>query len=210
MGKLTRRAMMGGSVILGAGVILGGGFPAWGAEGELKINDDGLYHQEWFLESFLDLREDLAEAASQGKHFVVLWEQRGCPYCRELHRVNFAKKQITDYVKTNFVVLQLNLWGSREVTDFDGKTLTEKALARRWRVSFTPTVNFFPKDPEAVAGKSGREAEVFRLPGYFKPFHFLSAFQYVRESRYESQPFQRFIQERAEKLRAAGKPIKVW
>ncbi len=43
------------------------------------LGDDGMYHQPWFLNSFLDLKEDLAEAAEAGKRFVVMWEQRGCP-----------------------------------------------------------------------------------------------------------------------------------
>ena len=46
---------------------------------ESILGDDGLYHQPWFLNSFLDLKDDLAEAAAEGKRFAVIWEQRGCP-----------------------------------------------------------------------------------------------------------------------------------
>lgn len=180
------------------------------AEEEPQVADNGLYTQPWFLESFLDLKEDLTEAAAQGKHFVVLIEQRGCPYCREMHRVNFADPEIRKYITDNFVMLQLDMWGSRSVTDFDGKEMEERELARRWRVSGTPTLIFFPKDPEALAGKTGREAEVWRLLGYWKPFHFLSTFHYVREGRYKDTQFQRFLQERADKLRKQGKDVKIW
>ncbi|MYG51452.1 MAG: thioredoxin, partial [Rhodospirillaceae bacterium] len=57
---------------------------------EVKVGGDGLYHQDWFLQSFLDLKEDLQEAADAGKRLVILWEQKGCPYCKELHHVNFV------------------------------------------------------------------------------------------------------------------------
>ena len=66
------------------------------------LGEDGMYHQPWFVNSFLDLKEDLAEA---GKRFVVMWEQRGCPYCRETHMVNFARPDINLYVRENFAVL---------------------------------------------------------------------------------------------------------
>lgn len=185
--------------------------PAQSGSNEPARDSDGLYTQPWFHQSFLDLREDLAEAERTGKRFAVLWEQRGCPYCRELHRVNFAEPEIRDYVKKNFVVLQLNLYGSREVTDFDGKAMEERKLARRWRVNFTPTLNFFPASAGAANGKSGLDAEAWRLMGYWKPFHFHSTFVYVKEDGPARQPnFQRWLSGYADKLRAKGKKVKLW
>jgi thioredoxin-related protein len=169
-----------------------------------KLSDDGLYTQPWFVQSFLELKEDLAEAAQAGKRFAVIWEQRGCPYCREMHTNNFGIEEIRDYVSKNFAMVQLNLWGSREVTDFDGKKMEEKALARRWRVVFTPTISFFPPTVAAVAGKSGRDAEVMRMPGLLKPFHFLTMFQYVREEAYKRQGFQRYLQAKFADYKAKG------
>jgi len=46
---------------------------------EPRVGDDGLHIQPWFSQSFLDLKEDLAEAASTGRRLVIFWEQRGCP-----------------------------------------------------------------------------------------------------------------------------------
>ncbi|MFC3118569.1 thioredoxin family protein [Jhaorihella thermophila] len=103
---------------------------------------------------------------------MILWEQRGCPYCRELHRINFRRDDIVSYLKKHYVVLQLNLWGDREVTDFDGEVLSEKQIAKKWHVNFTPTVILI--NGRDAGAKSMREAEAFRMPGYFKPFHFLA------------------------------------
>ena len=107
------------------------------ARGEEPIlTDDGLYKQAWFLESFLDLGDDLEAARKEGKRFVIMWELKGCPYCKETHLVNFAQPRIADYVKANFEVLQLNIIGSRKVTDFDGSELSEKELAAKYGVRF--------------------------------------------------------------------------
>lgn len=157
------------------------------------LGDDGLYHQSWFLSSFLDLKEDLAEAQAEGKRFVVLWEQKGCPYCRDMHLINFADPEINRYVRENFVVLQLNLWGDREVTDFDGETLREKEIARKWGVLFTPTMHFFIEEGELKDGKGGRDQMAWVLPGYFQKGHFLGSFEYVKNRLYEKQHFQKFI-----------------
>src|SRR5262249_1165104 len=106
---------------------------------EPRLSDDGLHIQPWFSDTFLDLKEDLAEAASSGRHLVIFWEQRGCPYCRELPRVNLADGEIAAFIRTNFLALQLNLFGSREVTDLDGAKMEERQLAARWGINFTPT-----------------------------------------------------------------------
>src|SRR5437763_1736935 len=108
--------------------------------------EDGLYHQSWFQLSFLNLKEDFAEARAGGKRFAVLFEQRGCPYCASMHKEVLAQRYINDYVRQNFTIVQLDLWGAREVTDFDGTVLPERALAERWGVIFTPTVVFFKDD----------------------------------------------------------------
>ncbi|MGE3628103.1 MAG: thioredoxin family protein [Hyphomicrobiales bacterium] len=174
------------------------------------VADNGLFTQPWFMQTFLDLREDHSNLTGSGKSYAVLFEQRGCPYCREMHRVNFARKEITDYITANYGILQLDMWGSHKVKDFDGKEMEERALARRWRVSFTPTMVFFPRDVEAVAGKSGFDAEIFRMPGYFKPFHFISMLEYVHEGQYAKLDFQRYLQARFADLRAKGIEPDVW
>ena len=69
----------------------------------------------------------------------------------------------------------------------------EKALARRWRVNFTPTVNFFPPTVAETAGKSGRDAEVARMPGYLKPAHFLTYMEFVKDEGYRKESFQRYL-----------------
>ena len=48
------------------------------------LGEDGLYSHDWFVESFLDLKEDFKAAKENNKRFVIFIEQRGCIYCRVL------------------------------------------------------------------------------------------------------------------------------
>jgi thioredoxin-related protein len=158
------------------------------------IEDDGHYRQTWFNVSFLDLREDFNEAKAEGKRFAVFFEQQGCIYCKRMHTDVLSRKYINDYVRENFRVLQLNLWGAREVTDFDGKRMTEKDLAERWGVIFTPTVVFFKDDLTGLERKWGRPLEATeRLPLGFGADTFYDLFVWVRHKIYErDRNFQRF------------------
>jgi thioredoxin-related protein len=161
--------------------------------------DDGRPSQDWFLNSFLILKEDLSASAAQGQRFAILWDQRGCPYCLEMHKVNFGDPAVSRYIRERFNILQLDMLGSREVTDFDGQVLTEKELARKYGVAGTPTIQFLPERAEGVDGKRGRAVEVVRMPGYFKPEHFIAMFEYVAERGYDRESFAQYIKARNQK-----------
>ena len=184
---ITRRNMVIGAASLAAAFT-----QRARAEGPI-LTDDGLYKEPWFLESFLDLADDLEGARKEGKRFVVMWELKGCPYCKETHFVNFAQPRIADYVKKNFEVLQLNVIGSRKVTDFDGAELSEKELAAKYGVRFTPTFQFFGEGAAPLKNLPPAKREVARAPGYMLPDDFLDLFRYVREKGYESKSFRDYL-----------------
>jgi len=157
------------------------------------LTDDGLYKQEWFLESFLDLAEDIDEAAANGKRFAIMWELKGCPYCKETHFVNFADPEINAYVRENFDILQLNYLGSRLVTDIDGEELEERELREKYGVRFTPSIQFFPESSDEIGGETGQAAETARMSGYFKPDHFIAMFRFIKDKAYEQETFRDYL-----------------
>ncbi|MCB8823499.1 thioredoxin family protein [Microvirga rosea] len=177
---LSRRSVLASI----ATTALGGSLPR-DATAEAFLTEDGLYRQPWFLESFLELGPDLDEATGRGKRFAVMWELKGCPYCKETHLVNLAKPEIEAFVKERFEILQLNIIGSREVTDFDGEKLSEKRIAEKYGIRFTPTFQFFSDQSMGLAGKKPRDREVVRTQGYLQPQDFLKLFTFVAEKAYE-------------------------
>ena len=206
---LTRRGLLAsGIAVMAARQAMGAG--ADGGEVHVELGDDGLHKQPWFSNTFLDLGEDLAEATAAGKDLMVLIEQNGCPYCHEMHYVNFQRPELVDYIKAHYMVVQLDMWGSREVTDFDGEVMEERALARKWLVNFTPTISFFSRDVAGSSGKSGRDLEAARMPGYFKPYHFASMFEFVHDGSYKTENFQKYIQEKFRRLEEEGKKPSIW
>ena len=142
---------------------------------------------------------------------MIVISENGCPYCAEMHAVNFEREEIVSYLEDNFMVIQIDMWGSREVTDFDGEAMEEKALARKWFVNFTPTTLFFAMDDPDNPPESMRDALVFMLPGYFKPFHHISSLEYVATDGYKDQPnFQRWLQAKADHMRENGEEVNIW
>ena len=120
---------------------------------------------EWFVESFLDIREDAAEAARERKRLMVYFMQDGCPYCKQLVTVNFRDPRIVEKMRRHFMSVAINIWGDREVTAADGRKLPEKRFAAALKVQFTPTLVFFDE----------QGAVVHRINGYLPPEAFYAA-----------------------------------
>jgi thioredoxin-related protein len=193
----TRRDLIfgaGAAAFAGTLTGSGGGFGGTVARAEEPIlSEDGLYREPWFVESFLELGDDLDQASRRGKRFALMWELKGCPYCRETHLVNFARPDIAEFVRSNFEIVQLNIIGSRKVTDFDGSEIGEKQLAARYGVRFTPTIQFFPASSAGLKDKEPARREVTRIAGYLRPDDFLAMFRYVREDAYRTRSFRDFL-----------------
>jgi thioredoxin-related protein len=117
---------------------------------------------DWFGDSFLDLREDVADASKEGKRVLLYFFQNGCKYCRQLVSVTLADAKTIDKVRRHFVPLPINIYGAREVTLKDGRALTEKELAAFHKVRFTPTIVFLDEKGDAV----------HRIHGYQPPEDF--------------------------------------
>src|SRR6266446_7182358 len=123
----------------------------------------------WFASTFLDFREDVGDAARDGRRLLVYFGQDGCPYCKQLMVTNFSQRSIVEKTRQHFVALAVNMWGDREVTWLDGRVMTEKELARVLKVQFTPTLLFFDEKGKVVA----------RLNGYYPPQRFEPVLDYV-------------------------------
>ena len=157
-----------------------------------KIGDDGLHKEAWMRETFKDLPEDLAEAGAEGKRLLILVEQRGCIYCTKMHNEVYPQPEIAKLIADNYFVVQMNLFGDTEVTDFDGEVLPEKDMAMKWGVMFTPTMIFLPE--EVAEGTPAHRAAVAVMPGAFEAGTTGALLEWVRDRGYESgENFQKYV-----------------
>lgn len=157
-----------------------------------ELGDDGLHKAIWLRDTFKDLREDLAEANAEGKRLMVIWEQRGCIYCKTMHEEVFPDPKIDALIRENYFVVQMNLFGDVEVTDFDGTALPEKDMAQRWGVVFTPTLMFFSQEVED--GKTAQQAAIISMPGAFGIGTTGALLTWIKDKEYlTGEHFQKYV-----------------
>lgn len=143
-----------------------------------------LSHPGWFKESFLDLPSDLKEAVDAGKKGIVLYfGQKRCAYCRQLLEVNFRQPDIVQYTQAHFDVIPIDIWSPEQLTDLQGKVMSQQDYSSLMGTSFTPSLLFFDAE--------GRLA--LRLRGYYPPYQFRAALEYVADQHYLREPFPAYM-----------------
>lgn len=178
------------SILAACVVALGLAAPTMGATAEL--GDDGLHKAVWMQDTFKDLSEDLEEANAAGKRLLILIEQRGCIYCTKMHEEVFPDPEIALSLEQDYFVVQINMFGDVEVTDFDGESLAEKEMVRKWGLMFTPTMLYLPE--EVAEGQSAAQAAVATVPGAFGKGTTLAMLRWVKEKGYlTEEPFQKYL-----------------
>ena len=120
---------------------------------------------EWFAETMLDVRDEAADAAKQGKRLMIYFWLEGCPYCARMTSETFSDPAVLERLKRGFVPVGVNVRGDRDMTWTDGATLSEKQLAATLKVRGTPTIVFVNEKGEIAR----------RLVGYIAPAEFARA-----------------------------------
>ena len=164
-----------------------------------EMGDDGLHKAAWMRDTFKDLSEDLEEANSEGKRLAVIIEQRNCMYCKKMHETVFSDPDIFSYLMDNFFVIQINMFGNVEVTDFNGEALEERHMVLKWGMMFTPTMMFFPED--ASDEQPANQVMIASMPGAFGKETARNLLTWVIDKEYET-PGASFQKYHADKYNA--------
>jgi thioredoxin-related protein len=103
-----------------------------------------------FAESFLDFPDEVRDAAKARRRVIVFFEQEGCPACLRMAKTTFVDAAVTERLKQRFVLVAIDLFGSRDTVWLDGVPRAEKALAAQLGVRATPTVMILDEQGKTV------------------------------------------------------------
>ncbi len=167
-----------------------------------KSQAESKLHTEAFIYKGNDLRRLIKNS---NKAVIILFEQGDCLECDELHGDIFRRLPVYKKLQ-QFSVAQININSDKVIITPDGQSMTEKQLAEKVNIQYTPSIFFYDKQD-----KNSEKRLVFRSEGYLKGFHIQALFDYISSKAYLSEPeFQRFVQQRADKMRKEGVKVELW
>lgn len=148
----------------------------------------------WFLNSFLDLAEDIEELDSKDKRLILFLHQDSCPYCNLFITKNLKDKKTKEKILKHFAILDINMFGDREVTDIDGDEYSEKEFAKKYKVQFTPTIIFFDENKK----------QILRLNGYINIKKFNLALDYVKDKKEKILTYKEYLSQNKQTKKNMG------
>ena len=136
---------------------------------------------------------DLSYENNKDKPLLVMFEQKQCATCDELH-LDILKREQSLELLSRFNVAVIDMWSTETVITPSGKKMKIRDWAKQMDVKYAPSLIYFD---------SGEE--VFRADAYLKAFHVQSVMDYVSSGAYKQQSnFQRYIDARADHLHEMG------
>jgi thioredoxin-related protein len=124
----------------------------------------------FFDQSLGDFKVELDDAIKAGKKGVlIMFEAEDCPYCRKMKTQVLNRDDIQGYYRKHFAIFAVDVLGSVTLTDFAGKSHTEKEFANSQRVRGTPTFIFIGPNGKEMARYIGatRDAKEFMELGRY-------------------------------------------
>lgn len=154
--------------------------------------DDGTIAQitypAWFKESFLDLPQDLTDAAANGKLGLFLFvSTQGCSYCHLFLRESLGDPAIAKRVQAHFDTIGLEIFDDAELTDFTGAAQPVKDFVLSQGVQFAPTLLFYAPD-----GAGGARL-LARVPGYYEPERFSRVLDYLIDGHWQRRSLKDYL-----------------
>lgn len=147
--------------------------------------EEELVYPDWFKLPMGDLREDISDAKAAGKKGIITYfGQPRCAYCEHFFNTSLADTDIKNYLQTHFDLIPFNIWGIDDIIDTDGTVHSERELSIRYGANFTPSLVFYNLEGTPV----------FRLRGFYPPYQFRAALQYVAEEFYKIETFAEYLE----------------
>lgn len=147
--------------------------------------DEELVYPDWFKLSLGNLNDDLSTAKQSGKKGIITYfGQKRCAYCEQFFETSLSDTDIKNYLQKHYELIAFDIWGIDDVIDTDGKKYSERELSIHYKANFTPSLVFY--DAEGTP--------VFRLRGFYPPYKFRAALQYVAEEFYKKETFSEYFE----------------
>jgi len=151
-----------------------------------------LAENSFFDQHLGNFAEELENARDENKKgILIFFEMDECPFCFRMKTTVLNQPEVIQYFKKHFLVFPVDIEGSVEVIDFQGKTTLERDFAfRQNRVRATPVFAFFDLNGKRVARFTGPTSSV-------EEFMWLG--QFVVGEEYKNTNFIRYKRARRKK-----------
>lgn len=143
-----------------------------------------MHFPQWFSPSFLNFRDDLADAVNNGKQGILLFlSTRRCSYCKAFVDNVLAQADVRQRLQSSYDVFGLEIFDTSEMIDPAGNSYRINEFVTANKASFTPTMIFY--------GSQGKK--LLKIVGYYPPEKFRRVLDYLEGQHYQRAPLREYM-----------------
>ncbi|WP_440999752.1 thioredoxin family protein [Fodinibius sp. SL11] len=121
-------------------------------------------------------------AKENDKKVMLFAEATWCGYCKKMYAEVFPQQAVQDSLHKYFYPVKVDLESDKKVI-FNGGSITERELARQFRVSSTPTFIFLDQNGKTIG----------RQPGFLPPHIFDKLVAFVGADLTGKESFEKYL-----------------
>ncbi len=132
----------------------------------------------------LNFDKTLQEAKKQQKSIFIFFHMNGCEYCEDMLANNFKDKQTIEYIKKNFLLIDIN------ISHKDKIVYKNKAISKR---EFSIKYNTFSYPSSVFIDSKGKN--IYSAVGYKNTNELKKILKYIKHEKYKTMKFEDFSSE---------------
>ncbi len=131
--------------------------------------------------TWTNFNDGLEQAKKNEKHLLIDVYTSWCGWCKKMDKDVYGNDSVAQYLNQHFILVKLDAESQEKVT-YNGKPLTERALAEYFGVAAYPTTVFLESDGKLVSP----------VEGYIEAETFLDVTKFIGESLYKKMTWKEY------------------
>lgn len=126
--------------------------------------------------------EGLTKAEKEKKHVLVAFYTTWCGWCRRMDKLTYTNEEVKKVLNESYVAIKVNAQ-SKDKVKVEEKRMTEREVAKKFRVRSYPTTWFLKHSGERIAPYYGfADAQTF-----------LTVLNYIKDDLYDKISFEEYV-----------------
>lgn len=131
---------------------------------------------------WVDLERAQKRAKADDKKVLLFMEAEWCGYCKKMYREVFPKQSVQDSLHKYFYPVRIDVESGEQVV-FNGTKISQQNLARRFRVTGTPTLIFLDSGGSVMGTQ----------PGFIRADIFDKLMAFVGSEEFKNMEFKEYL-----------------